>query len=113
MPVADGFFVDWDGNARNTLDPGGGYLCETDPVARYVAITTKGGTLMHEGTFYKNTHRHSKGGHQSIVRPRITPLGPAGRGILRLQRSGEENRTCFPRPFLSMRRPVASCAQTT
>jgi hypothetical protein len=24
MPVAEGFFVDWDGNARSTLDPGGG-----------------------------------------------------------------------------------------
>ena len=41
MPVAEGFFVDWDANARNTLDPGGGYVCETDPVARYVAITTE------------------------------------------------------------------------
>ena len=30
MPVAEGFFVDWDGNARNTLDPGGGYVCETE-----------------------------------------------------------------------------------
>ncbi len=40
MPIAPGFFVDWDGNTRSTLDPGGGYLCETDPVARYVAVTT-------------------------------------------------------------------------
>jgi hypothetical protein len=54
MSMAEGFFVDWDGNARSTLDPGGGYLCETDPVARYVAVTTKGGTLVHEGTFYKS-----------------------------------------------------------
>ena len=53
MPIAAGFFVDWDGNARSTLDPGGGYLCETDPASRYVAINTKGGTLVHEGTFYK------------------------------------------------------------
>ena len=34
MPIAAGFFVDWDGNARSTVDPGGGYICETDPVAR-------------------------------------------------------------------------------
>ena len=55
MPVAEGFFVDWDGNARNTLDPGGGYVCETDPVARYVAITTEGGTLVYEGTSIKRS----------------------------------------------------------
>jgi len=30
MSIAEGFFVDWDGNARSTLDPGGGYSCETD-----------------------------------------------------------------------------------
>ncbi len=52
MSVVEGFFVDWDGNARSTRDPGGGYICETDPVARYVAVTTKNGTLVHEGTFY-------------------------------------------------------------
>ena len=37
----EGFFVDWDGNLRSTGDPGGGYLCEADRAARYVAITTK------------------------------------------------------------------------
>ena len=47
MSVAEGFFVDWDGNARSTLDPGGGYLCDIDTVARYVAITTKSGALVH------------------------------------------------------------------
>jgi hypothetical protein len=52
MSVVEGFFVDWDGNARSTVDPGGGYVCEADPVARYAAVTTKGGTLVHEGTFY-------------------------------------------------------------
>ncbi|MBV5269418.1 MAG: hypothetical protein JZU55_05230 [Afipia sp.] len=30
MSKTAGFFVDWDGNARSTLDPGGGYLCEAD-----------------------------------------------------------------------------------
>lgn len=54
MQVAAGFFVDWDGNAHSTLDPGGGYLCDTDPVSRYVAVTTRSGTVMHEATFYKN-----------------------------------------------------------
>ena len=36
MSNPEGFFVDWDGNVRSTVDPGGGYLCETDTVARYV-----------------------------------------------------------------------------
>ncbi len=49
MSVAEGFFVDWDGNARSTLDPGGGYLCETDLVARYVAITTKSRDIITKG----------------------------------------------------------------
>jgi hypothetical protein len=49
----EGFFVDWDGNARSTLDPGGGYCCEVDLPARYVAITAKGGMLVHEATFFR------------------------------------------------------------
>ena len=39
-----GYFIDWDGNARSTSDPGGGYLCEADTVARYVA--NRGGTTI-------------------------------------------------------------------
>jgi len=73
MPVAEGFFVDWDGNARNTLDPGGGYVCETDPVARYVAITTKGGTLVHEGTFYKTLTDIEKAGIKASFVPGSHP----------------------------------------
>jgi hypothetical protein len=73
MPVTEGFFVDWDGNASNTLDPGGGYLCETDPVARYVAITTKGGTLVHEGTFYKSLGAIEKAGITAPLVPGSHP----------------------------------------
>jgi len=76
MPIAAGFFVDWDGNARSTLDPGGGYLCETDPVARYVAVTTKGGTLVHEGTFYKSVADIEKAG---IKAPLVSGAHPWGR----------------------------------
>ncbi|MDV3240576.1 MULTISPECIES: hypothetical protein [Methylocaldum] len=53
MTVASGFFVDWAGNARRTEEPGGGYRCEVDTVARYVAVLSQKGTLIHEGTFYK------------------------------------------------------------
>jgi hypothetical protein len=81
MPVVEGFFVDWDGNARNTLDPGGGYLCETDPVARYVAITTEGGTLVHEGTFYKSLSDIEKAGIKALLVPSSHPWGRPEDGI--------------------------------
>jgi len=112
MPVAEGFFVDWDGNARNTLDPGGGYVCETDPVARYVAITTKGGTLVHEGTFYKTLTDIEKAGIKASFVPGSHPWGRPEKDS-KVQRGGEEIRICFPRPFSSMRRPAVSCAETT
>jgi len=75
MSVAEGFFVDWDGNARSTLDPGGGYLCETDPVARYVAVTTKTGTLVHEATFYKSMADIEKAGIRALLVPGAHPWG--------------------------------------
>jgi hypothetical protein len=62
MSMSAGFFVDWDGNARSTLDIGGGYLCEVDSVARYVAIMTKKGTLVHEGTFFRSLGDIEKAG---------------------------------------------------
>jgi hypothetical protein len=70
-----------EGNARNTLDPGGGYLCETDPVARYVAITTKGGTLVHEGTFYKSLGAIEKAGITASLVPGSHPWGRKADGF--------------------------------
>jgi len=75
MPVAEGFFVDWDGNARNTLDPGGGY------VARYVAITTEGGTLVHEGTFYKTLTDIERAGIKASFVPGSHPWGRPDEGF--------------------------------
>ena len=75
MPAAEGFFVDWDGNVRSTADPGGGYLCETDPAARYVAVTTRGGTLVHEGTFYRSVADIAKAG---ITAPLVAGSHPWG-----------------------------------
>jgi len=75
MSIAEGFFVDWDGNARSTLDPGGGYLCEPDPVARYVAITTRGGALVHEGTFYKTLADIERAGIRTSLVPGSHPWG--------------------------------------
>jgi hypothetical protein len=62
MSVAAGFFVDWDGSARSTLAPGGGHLCATDVSARYVAISTPNGTLVHEASFYRTLADLDKAG---------------------------------------------------
>jgi hypothetical protein len=75
MPVAEGFFVDWDGNARSTLAPGGGYRCETDVSARYVAITTPSGALVHEASYYKNLADIEKAGIRASLVPASHPWG--------------------------------------
>jgi len=54
MSTTAGFFVDWDGNARSTLDPGWRLPLRSRSGRAYVAITTKGGSLVHEGTFYRS-----------------------------------------------------------
>jgi hypothetical protein len=58
---------------RNTLDPSGDYLCETDPTSRYVVITTKGGTPVHEGTFYKSLGTIEKAGNKAPLVPGSHP----------------------------------------
>ena len=81
MPIAAGFFVDWDGNTRSTLDPGGGFLCETDAVARYVAITTQGGTLVHEATYYKSVADIEKAGIKAQLVAGSHPWGRKADGF--------------------------------
>ncbi|MGB8364314.1 MAG: hypothetical protein ACLQUZ_10425 [Rhizomicrobium sp.] len=75
MNAVAGFFIDWDGNARSTDDPGGGYLCECDPVARYVAVMTKTGTLVHEGTLYKSLADIEKARIKAPLVPGSHPWG--------------------------------------
>lgn len=70
-----GYFVDWDGNARSTSDPGGGYLCEVDTAARYVAIMTNSGALMHEGTLYKSLADIEKAGIKAALVQGSHPWG--------------------------------------
>jgi hypothetical protein len=77
----EGFFIDWDGNARSTSDPGGGYLCEADTVARYVAIMTKSGALMHEGTYYKTLADIEKAGIKASLVPGSHPWGSKAEGF--------------------------------
>jgi len=75
MSVPGGFFIDWDGNARSTEDPGGGYSCDTDTASRYVAVMAKGGILVHEGTFYRTLAEIEKAGIKAPVVPGSHPWG--------------------------------------
>ncbi|OYV00548.1 MAG: hypothetical protein CFE45_08670 [Burkholderiales bacterium PBB5] len=49
MVTTEGLFIDWHGNARNTSVPGGGYTCEVDSVAKYVAVMARGRELVQQG----------------------------------------------------------------
>ncbi|HQT25936.1 MAG TPA: hypothetical protein PLK99_04980 [Burkholderiales bacterium] len=53
--------MDWDGNLRSVEAPGGGYSCEVDRVARYVALM-KSGILAHEATLYRTLEEVEKAG---------------------------------------------------
>lgn len=69
-----GFFMDWDGNLRSVDDPGGGYTCEVDVPARYVAVM-KGRVLAHEGTLYKTLADVEKAGIKAAVVAGSHPWG--------------------------------------
>jgi hypothetical protein len=62
MSTPSGYFVDWNGNARSVDEPGGGYFAEIDAPARYVAIMSKTGALIHEATLYKTLEALEKAG---------------------------------------------------
>ena len=62
MADATGYFVDWAGQARNVATPGGGYHCDVDMSARYVAVRSKQGALIHEATYYKTLDDIAKAG---------------------------------------------------
>lgn len=70
-----GYFIDWDGNARSTADPGGGYLCDVDRVARYVGITTRRGTLVHEATLFRSMEDIARAGIKATLVPGSHPWG--------------------------------------
>jgi hypothetical protein len=77
----EGYFIDWDGNARSVSDPGGGYWCETDMVARYVAIMAKGNALAHEATYYKTLADIEKAGIKASLVPGSHPWGRKADGF--------------------------------
>ena len=67
-----GFFMDWDGNLRSVEDPGGGYVCDVDLPARYVAVM-QGSILAHEATLYKTLADVEKAGIKAEVVPGSHP----------------------------------------
>ena len=76
-----GFFIDWDGNVRGVAEPGGGYVCEVDTASRYVAITTKSGTLVHEAPPYNSLAAIEKAGIKAPLVPGSHPWGRRGDGF--------------------------------
>lgn len=75
MSDIPGFFVDWDGNLRAAADPGGGYVCDVDLPARYVAVKTPKGVLVHEATLYKDQAAVEKAGIRAPLVPGSQPWG--------------------------------------
>jgi len=68
MP-SEGFSIDWGGSFRSMGDPGGGYSCEVDSVARWVAIKGKGDALVQQAPFYKTIDDVSKAGIKATLVP--------------------------------------------
>lgn len=81
MSTPEGFFVDWDGQLRRTTDPGGGYVCVVDLPARYVAVTGRNGTLVHEATYYKDQAAVDKAGIKATLVPGSQPWGRKDQGF--------------------------------
>lgn len=74
--MASGYFIDWNGKIRSTDDPGGGYVCDVDLVARYVGIKTNRGTLVHEATYYPDLATIERKGIRGELVPGSHPWGP-------------------------------------
>ena len=81
MSAVEGFFVDWNGKVRRTTDPGGGYTCDVDTVAKYVAVLGKGGVLAHEATFYKDMAAIERAGIKAELVPGSEPWGRRDEGF--------------------------------
>ncbi|PNG26711.1 hypothetical protein [Methylocella silvestris] len=81
MSGSSGYFVDWGGNTRSTDDPGGGYHCDVDLPARYVAVLSKNGALVHEATLYKTLADVEKAGIKAPLVPGSHPWGSSSEGL--------------------------------
>jgi hypothetical protein len=81
MTDTAGFFIDWNGKARSTDDPGDGYVCDVDRGSRYVAVNTPTGILVHEATLYKSLDAIAKAGITAELVPGSTPWGRPDEGF--------------------------------
>lgn len=61
-------------------DPGGGYVCDIDVPARYVAVM-KGSILVHEATLYKTLTNVGKAGIKADLVSGAHPLGEQKEGF--------------------------------
>lgn len=69
MADVEGYFIDWNGQLRSTSDPGEDFVCEVDNVARYVAVKTGKGNLIHEATLYRTLEDITKAGITAELLP--------------------------------------------
>jgi hypothetical protein len=67
MSEEAGYFIDWDSHLRSTDQPGKGYICEIDRVARYVAVKDKYGSMIHEATFYPSLEKVAAAGIRAAL----------------------------------------------
>jgi hypothetical protein len=81
MTAPEGYFVDWNGKARTTTDPGGGYVCEVDLKSRYVAVNDRGGALVHEATYYRDLAAIERAGIKAPLVPGSHPWGRPDEGF--------------------------------
>ncbi|MEY4575582.1 MAG: hypothetical protein RL701_285 [Pseudomonadota bacterium] len=57
-----GYFIDWNGQVRSTDDPGHGYCCEVDKIARSVTVISKRGSTVHETQLYRSLDAIARAG---------------------------------------------------
>ncbi len=79
--TATGYFIDWNGALRSTQDPGEDFRCDVDPGARYVAVLSPKGILVHEATLYRTLEDVAKGGITAALLPGSQPWGKASEGF--------------------------------
>ncbi len=65
----EGFFIDWNGSLRSTSDPGEDFVCDVDRAARYVAVMSPKGALVHEATLYRTLEDIAKAGIKATLVP--------------------------------------------
>jgi hypothetical protein len=81
MSDSDGYFVDWNGKLRSVSDPGDTYVCDVDRGARYVAVLSPTGTLVHEATLFRTLEDIAKAGIKATLVPGSVSWGSPEEGF--------------------------------